>query len=493
MGDVRHYHNYINGQFLPAQSGETMVTRSPGDNSDLAVFPRSGQADVDHAVQAAQAAFDTEWSKVHSAPDRSKLLRNLAQTLRDNINDLAELESLDTGKTITETQLIDVLQAADTFEFYADLAGHIQGEVIPVPGDVVNLALREPLGVCGAIAAWNFPLMFLAWKTAPALATGNTVVYKPSELAPSTTLEVARYMHEVGFPKGTINIVGGALEVGQALAEHPDLAKISFTGSVETGRKVASAAGLTPKRVTLELGGKSPNIVFADCHLDNAVSGALNAMFLNAGQVCLAGSRLYIEDSIYDEFLERYISRVAKIKVGLPLDWDARMGALITPEHKRRVQGFVDRAVQAGAKLLVGGKTPDDPELSRGNYLLPTVFADVPPEADVGCNEVFGPVLSVFRFSGEEEAIRLANDTSYGLASAIWTENGSKALRVAKAIQAGTVWINTYLRVNPYSPHGGYKRSGFGRELSHLALEEFTQIKNVYIDHDPAEFLTIFE
>jgi aldehyde dehydrogenase (NAD+)/phenylacetaldehyde dehydrogenase len=491
---VETYQHVINGEWVDSTSGETLPTYSPGDGELIAHIQRGTAADVDRAVEAATAAFQTDWSSVRAAPQRAQVLRGIAQQLRDNLETLAELESRDCGKTITESFMVDVHQAADTFDFFADWATQLYGDIIPVPGDVLNLAMREPVGVCGAITAWNFPLMYVAWKCAPALAAGNTVVMKPSELTSLTALEAARLMHEAGLPPGCVNIVtGDGAGVGQAMAEHPDIAKLSFTGSVATGGRITQASVSNMKRLTMELGGKSPNIVFADADLDRAVSGAMNAIFLNAGQVCVAGSRLYLQAPIYDAFVSQLVDRVGRIPVGHPLDWESRVGALITPQHRDKVLGFVQAGRDAGATLLTGGRIPDNPALASGNYLEPTVFANVADDAVIGCDEIFGPVLSVFRFEDEDEVVARANANPYGLAAAVWTRDLNRAMRVSKALQSGTVWVNTYMQINPYSPHGGVKRSGYGRDLGKYALDAYTHVKNVYIDYAEDEFLTIFE
>jgi aldehyde dehydrogenase (NAD+)/phenylacetaldehyde dehydrogenase len=491
---VETYQHFINGEWVDGLSGETLPTYCPGDGELIAHIQKGSPADVDRAVAAATQAFNSDWSSVRAAPQRAQVLRAIAQGLRDNLDTLAELESRDCGKTITESFMIDVHQAADTFDFYADWATQIYGDIIPVPGDVLNLAMREPVGVCGAITAWNFPIMYVAWKCAPALAAGNTVVMKPSELTSLTALEAARIMHDAGLPPGCVNIVtGDGAGVGAAMAEHPGIAKLSFTGSVATGGRITQASVSNMKRLTMELGGKSPNIIFADADLDRAVSGALNAIFLNAGQVCVAGSRLYLQAPIYDAVVSQLVDRVGRIPVGHPLDWESRVGALITPQHRDKVLGFVRAGVDAGATLLTGGRIPETPGLAGGNYLEPTLFTDVADDAMIGCEEIFGPVLSIFRFEDEDEVVARANANPYGLAAAVWTRDLNRAMRVSRALQSGTVWVNTYMQINPYSPHGGVKRSGYGRDLGKYALDAYTQVKNVYIDYAEDEFLTIFE
>lgn len=493
--DTRSYQMYIGGEFVEAQNGERTSSTCPGDQKTLATFPHGNGDDVQKAVAAAKLTFDTtDWGHVRSSMERSRLLRETAAKIRERMDELAESEALDTGKTITETSLIDVHMAADTFDFFADNATQIYGEVLPVPADVLDFTLREPLGICGAIAAWNFPIMFTAWKLAPALAAGNCCVFKPAELTSLSALELAKIFDEVMFPPGTVNIVTGpGRSVGQAIAENPHIAKVSFTGSTEVGRKIMTAASGNLKKTTLELGGKSPNVVFPDVNLENAVSGALTGIFYNGGQCCIAGSRLLLHEDIYDKFVEQLVERTRQIKLGHPLDWEARMGPMITPEHQQKVLSYIKWGQDNGLKLLTGGNIPKDPELSQGNYIEPTIFAADSNDLKICQEEIFGPVLTILKFKTEEEAVSLANDTIFGLAGAVWTNDIKRAFRVAKQIKAGQVWINQYMLVSPFAPHGGYKQSGYGKDLSKYCLEEYTQIKNIYVDLSEDEFLVLFD
>lgn len=492
---MREYQMYVGGEFVDAANREKTQSICPADQKVIATFPRGDAADVNLAVGAARKAFETtDWREPRKSPERSRLLREICEKIRERLDDLSELESLDSGKTITETHLIDVHMAADTFEYFANLATQIYGEVMPVPAEVLDFTLREPLGVCGAIAAWNFPIMFTAWKIAPALAAGNCVVYKPAELTSLTALELAKIFAEVGVPPGVVNVVTGpGGRVGTAIAEHPQIAKVSFTGSTEVGRKILQAASGNLKKTTLELGGKSPNIVFPDVDLDNAVSGAMTAIFFNGGECCIAGSRLILHEKIYDEFLEQLVERSRKIKLGHPLDWEARMGPMITPEHRKQILSYIQWGKENGLKLLTGGGIPKNPELSQGNYIEPTIFAVDRNDLKICQEEIFGPVLCVLKFKTEEEALQLANDTPYGLAAAVWTKDIKRSLRMAKRLQAGQVWINQYMMVSPFAPHGGFKQSGYGKDLSKYSLEEYTRVKNVYVDLSEDEFLTLYD
>ncbi len=492
---VRHYQMYINGEFVNSESGETITSVCPGDGQVIAEFPRGNPEDVNKAVEAAKMAFETtEWSNVRNSVNRGNYLRQIAHKIREKVDYLAELESLDAGKTITETNLVDVHMAADCFEYFADLASQIGGEVLPVPMDALDFTLREPIGVCGAIVAWNFPIMFVAWKVAPALAAGNTVVLKPAELTSISALEMAKIFDEVSLPPGVVNIVTGAGSVvGEAIAAHPEVRKISFTGSTRVGQRIMELAGKNCKKVTLELGGKSPNIVFPDADFHKAVSGALSAIFYNAGQCCIAGSRLFLHEEIHDSFIQELVRRTNLIKVAHPLDWEGRMGAIITPKQKDSILRYIELGKKEGAELLCGGGEPDPLPHANGNYIQPTIFAVPNNELTICREEIFGPVLSVLKFSEEEEALQLANDTEYGLASAVWTQDIKRGLRMAKALKAGQVWVNNYLIMSPFAPHGGYKQSGFGKDLSRHALEEYTQLKNVFVDLSEGEFLTVFE
>ncbi len=492
--DIKEYKMYIGGQWVDAASGKTYESLCPGDNEVHAILPLGDKKDVDRAVEAARDAFDnTEWALPYNFPERAKLLRAAAAKIRDNLDYLAELESKDGGKTITESTLIDVHHTADCFDFYADLAGSFGGDVIRAPGEWFDFTLREPLGVCGAVVAWNFPIMYTGWKMAPALAMGNTCVFKPAQVTSCTALGIAKICDEVGFPPGTINVVSGpGSKVGSAIAAHMDVDKISFTGSTEVGRKILELSAGNIKKTTLELGGKSPNIVFDDADINDAVSGTMTGIFFNAGQVCIAGSRLFVQEGIYDQFLEQLISRTKNIVVGHPLDWDARMGAISSPDQMETIMKYIEIGKKE-ATLACGGRRIDKGELAKGNFIEPTIFTDITPDKTIFKEEIFGPVLAVIKFSSEEEVIAMANDTIYGLASGVWTNDLKRAFRVIHALKAGTVWVNNYSMLTPQTTHGGYKQSGYGKDLGKYAIEGYTQIKNVYLDTRLGELIAIFE
>lgn len=483
--DIKHYQMYIDGEFVNAESGETMSSVCPADGKIIATFPKGGQADVDKAVRAAKAAFETtDWGKTHASDNRGDLLRRIAVGIREKIDELAELEVLDSGKTITDVSLVDVHYAADCFEYYANLANQIYGEVIPVPGDVLDIAVREPLGVCAAIVAWNYPIMFAAWKIAPCLAAGNTIVYKPSSETSLSALALAKIIDEAGAPKGVVNIVTGPGGViGKSLCEHPDVEKVSFTGSTEVGKQVMRMAASTMKKLTMELGGKSPNIIFDDfTNQEAAVGAALLGLYFNAGQTCVAGSRLYVHENIYDDFKKEIVRRVGLIPVGHGMDWNSRMGAIINESQMRSILDLIESGKKEGAKLLIGGNRLTEGDLAKGFFIAPTVFECDHDDYTIVKKEIFGPVLCLMKFKDEQEVITRANNTIYGLASAVWTNDIKRAFRVSKALKAGQVWINQYLVLSNFAPHGGYKQSGFGKDLSKYAMDNYTQIKNIYIE-----------
>jgi aldehyde dehydrogenase (NAD+) len=475
---------FIGGEFVDGVEQATFEVLNPHDLSRLAEVAEARPADVDRAVDAAAAAFDA-WSRT-PASERGRLLLRLADAIEANAAELARLETLDTGHPIAHSTMLDVPRTAATFRYFGGMADKYEGTVVPVETGFLNYVVRRPVGVVGQIVPWNFPLMFTSWKLGPALAAGNTVVMKPAELTPLSTLAVAELIAETGFPPGVVNVVPGFGHVaGARLAEHPGVAKLSFTGSTEVGRQIVRASAGNLKRLQLELGGKGANIVFDDADLAAAVQGSAFAIFHNQGQACIAGSRLLLHHRIAEEFLDRFLELARSIRLGDPLDPATEMGPLTSPEHRERVLGYVKVAVDEGAEVLTGGRAPDDPALARGCYVEPTVVR-ARPELRVNREEVFGPFVTVATFDGDEEAVAMANATAYGLGGGLWTRDLRRAHRVADAIRSGMVWVNSYKRVHPGSPFGGVGESGYGREMGFEAMHGYTDPKSVWVNVDAA-------
>lgn len=471
---------YIGGRFVPATAGSVIEVYNPHDGTKLADVAEARAEDVDRAVRAAGEAFPS-WAAT-AAMERGRLLLRLADAIEANAEDLARLESLDTGHPIRDTTVLDVPRTAATFRYFGGMADKYQGSIPPVEAGFLNHVYRAPLGVVGQIVPWNFPLMFTSWKMGPALAAGNTVVFKPAELTPLSSLRVAELIDEVGFPEGVVNVVPGyGHTAGARIAEHADIAKISFTGSAVTGRRLVEASAGNLKRLHLELGGKGANLVFEDADLDAALQGSAFAIYHNQGQACIAGSRLVLHEAIADEFISRFVALTESIRLGDPLDSATEMGPLTSPEHRDRVLNYVKVAVDEGGEILTGGGVPEGPEFASGCYVQPTVVrAD--PQDRVCREEVFGPFVTVNTFSSEDEAIAIANDVEYGLGGGLWTQDLTRAHRVAGALRAGMVWVNCYKRVNPGSPFGGVGASGYGREMGFEAMHENTEAKSVWIN-----------
>ena len=470
---------YIGGQWVEPASGATFKTINPATEKPLAEIAEGRAEDVDRAVKAARAAFSGgDWPKMSPA-DRGRLLWKIGDLIESRLKEIAEIETLDSGKTITEASRVDVPMAADCFRYFAGWATKIEGETIPVRAPCLNYTIREPLGVIGQIIPWNFPILLAAWKVAPALAAGNTIVLKPAEQTPLTALRLAKIAEEAGLPPGVLNVVTGfGNTAGAALVDHPDVDKIAFTGSTAVGQEIMRRAAGTLKRVTLELGGKSPNIVLADADLDAAVRGATNGIFFNKGEVCTAGSRLFLEEPLYESFLDRLTTHVGKLQQGDPLHPKTRVGPQVSEAQMNRVLSYIEKGSSEGARLVCGGARPP----GNGYFVQPTFFDGVRNSMTIAREEIFGPVLSVIRFKDLDEALQAANDTAYGLAAAVWTRDIKKAHQAARRLQAGTVWINTYGLYDNAMPFGGYKMSGFGRELGHHGLLEYTQTKSVWVD-----------
>jgi aldehyde dehydrogenase (NAD+) len=478
---VEHKKLLINNEWRDASTGRTMEVINPATEGVIATVASAGKDDVDAAVAAARAAFNGPWSRM-SARDRGRLVSKLADRLLERADDVARLETLHNGKPIFESRQIEIPAAAKCFEYYAGWADKVMGETIPVDGNYLTYTLREPLGVVAAIVPWNFPLLLAAWKVAPALATGNVVILKPASQTPLTALALGEIAVEAGLPPGVLNVITGpGSTVGQAIVEHPGIDKIAFTGDTSTGKGIMRAAADTLKKITLELGGKSPNIILADADIDAALRGATTGIFYGKGEVCAAGSRLLVDKSIKDEFMSKLAARAKKMVAGDPLDPKTRYGALASKKQLENVQRYVDIAKQEGAALVAGGERADI-GTGKGYFFQPTVFDNVTPEMTIAREEIFGPVLATIEFADLDEAIARANDSQYGLAAAVWTRDVKKAHYVARRLQAGTVWINTYNVYDTAVPFGGYKASGFGREMSAHALEHYTQVKSVWVD-----------
>ncbi|OYD10002.1 betaine-aldehyde dehydrogenase [Paludifilum halophilum] len=477
---------FINGEWVAAQSGDTREIINPYNQEVIAVVPEGDRTDAKRAIQAAREAFDHgEWPHLPAA-ERGKKLYQIAESIDRHNEELARLETLDSGKTLVESRA-DMEDIAGVFRYYAGLADKDGGEIIepPMP-DAVSQVIREPVGVAGMITPWNYPLLQASWKLAPALAAGCTMVLKTSETTPMTSLKIVELMEEIGFPKGVVNVVTGpGPSVGAELSESPEVDLISFTGGVETGRKIMQAASGNMKKIALELGGKNPNIVFADSDFETTVDYAMNAVYFHAGQVCSAGARLIVEESLHDRLVEELLKRVKRIRLGNGLDEATQMGPLTSGEHRAKVEKYIQIGQEEGAKLLIGGKRPNGEEYEKGFFVEPTIFDGCDTKMKIVQEETFGPILTIETFRTEGEAIQLANDSAYGLAGGVWTQDMYRAQRVSRALRMGTVWINDFHPYFPQAPWGGYKQSGIGRELGKTGLEEYTEQKHIYHNLNP--------
>ena len=481
LAPVRPGKLIINGEAVDAASGRTFETHNPATEERITTVAEAGVEDVDRAVTAARAAFESgPWSKMKPA-DRARVLHRLGDLILANADEIARLETMDNGKPIFESRHIDIPMVAGCFHYFSGWASKLTGETTNVSPAFFTYPLREPLGVVGAIIPWNFPMIMVGWKAAPALAAGNTVIIKPAAETPLSAIRIGELAIEAGLPPGVLNILPGRGSVaGEALVRHPQVDKISFTGSTEVGQHIMRVAADTVKKLTLELGGKSPNIVFADADLDAAVRGAMNGIFYGKGEVCAAGSRLLVEQSIYDDFVGKLAERAKKLVPADPLDPKTRLGALVNEKQMNTVLGYVESGVKEGAKLVAGGAR--QPVNGKGTFVQATVLAGVDNSMRVAQEEIFGPVLAVIPFDGADDAVAKANDIFYGLASGIWTRDVKKAHSVSRRLRAGTVWINTYNYFDPGMPFGGYKGSGFGRDLGAACLNEYTQLKSVWLN-----------
>ena len=470
---------YIDGRYVDAASGVAFDTVNPATGEVLCAVQSAGAEDVDRAVTSAQKGFEA-WSAMTGA-ERGRILNRAVELLRQRNDELARLEVLDTGKPIQEAEAVDVASGADCIEYYAGLAATLHGEHFDL-ANAFAYTRREPLGVCAGIGAWNYPIQIACWKSAPALACGNSMIFKPAELTPLTALKLAEIYSEAGLPDGVFNVVQGDGSTGALLSRHQGIAKVSLTGEVGTGKKVMADAAATLKNVTLELGGKSPLIVFADSDIDNAVSAALLANFYTQGEVCSNGTRVFVEEPIHNVFIDRMLSRIHNIRVGDPLDPETHVGALISEDHMNKVLGYIESGKKAGARLLCGGNRITDGDLAKGYFVAPTIFSSCDDEMEIVRDEIFGPVMSVLTFAGEDEVVRRANDTDFGLAAGVFTSDVKRAHRVVARLEAGTCWINNYNITPVEVPFGGYKNSGIGRENSLTTINHYTQLKSVYVE-----------
>jgi len=475
---------YIHGGYRDALSGASFETVNPATGEVICSVQQAGAEDVEAAVASAREGFAV-WSAM-GGTERGRVLHEAQRILRARNRELAELEVLDSGKPIQEAEVVDVISGADCIEYYAGLAGTLHGEHLDLGGDFFYTR-REPLGICAGIGAWNYPIQIACWKSAPALACGNAMIFKPAELTPLTALKLAEIYTEAGLPDGVFNVVQGFAETGQALTRHPGIAKVSLTGEVGTGKKVMADAAQSLKHVTLELGGKSPLIVFDDADLENAVNGALLANFYTQGEVCSNGTRVFVQEKLHDTFVARLVEKTRSLKIGDPMDPATQVGALISKAHTEKVLGYIEQGRREGATVAVGGGRPGDPLLAKGNFVEPTVFTACCDAMAVVREEIFGPVMTLLSFKAEDEVIVRANATPFGLAAGVFTRDLARAHRVVAKLEAGTCWINTY-NITPIAmPFGGVKLSGIGRENGRAAIEHYTQLKSVYVAMNPVD------
>ncbi len=475
---------YINGQWVDAVSGKTRNIENPGNEEIIARVPEGDRSDAKAAIAAAREAFDKSPWRITTGRERGLLLYRLADAIESSSEELAELESLNTGKTVEESRW-DMNDIAGIFRYYAGLADKEGGETLnsPIP-ESSSIIIREPVGVCGQISPWNYPLLQAAWKMAPALAAGCTIVMKPSEITPLTLIKLTELAEETGFPPGVINLILGPGGAGAELSESIDVDLISFTGGIETGKTIMKAASGNVKKIALELGGKNPHIIFADADMEAALDSVLNGVFFHAGQICSAGTRVMIEAPVHDQFVEKLKSAMSKIRLGYAFDKDTQMGPLISKAHREKIEDYVKTGIDEGAELVLGGKRPENPELSKGYYYLPTLFTGCTADMKIVQEESFGPVITVEKFHTEAEVTEKANNTIYGLSAGFRTKDPDRIFRMSRALRFGTVWINDFNIYFTEAPWGGYRQSGLGRELGKTGFEEYTELKHVFQNHN---------
>ncbi|HPN88658.1 MAG TPA: aldehyde dehydrogenase family protein [Candidatus Omnitrophota bacterium] len=483
---MKIYKLYINNQFVEADEGKVFDSINPSNGKIFAQIADGSIKNMEAAIISARESFDKGVWRQLSVQARGAYLIKIAELIRKNAKELAQLETCDVGKTTKQAIFIDIPTCAETFEYFGKISKELDDKINPVAAPVKSVLVREPLGVVACIIPWNYPLIMTAWKMAPALIAGNTVVFKPSSKASVSVMRLAEIISEAGLPQGVVNIVTSTNhEVASQLAKSLLVDKLTFTGGTETGAEVMKMASGNNKRLTLELGGKSPNIVFDDCDFDAAIGGAMTAIFMNQGQMCTAGSRLLVQENIYEKFLESLVKKTKALKIGDASDYETDFGPLVSRAHRDYVLQWIEQGKKEGAKIICGGKTPEGNQNKNGFYVEPTIFSDVTNSMRIAQEEIFGPVLCVMKFSTIEEAIKIANDSKFGLAACVWTKDDNKAQSVARQLQCGTVWINTYGGFYNEAPFGGYKRSGFGRELGVEGLLEYTQTKHICIDQTP--------
>ena len=472
--------HFIGGDYVEDTAGDELISLHPATGLPVANLHAATDDIIDRAIIAAKLG-QAEWSEVPQA-ERGRIMIRAAEIVRSRNDEIARVETLDTGKAIQETLYVDAVSAADNLEYFGHIAATLTNEQIPVDSKCFAYTLREPLGIVGAVGAWNYPIQTCSWKAAPALAMGNALIFKPSEVTPLTALILAECLHEAGVPAGAINIIQGFGDVGAKLVSHPDVDKASLTGSVPTGKKIMASAAETLKHVTLELGGKSPLIVFDDAHLENAVSGAIMGNFYSTGQVCSNSTRVFVQDNLRDAFVDRLVERTKKIKLGDPLDPETQMGPMVSERQADIVMGYIEKGKAEGATLLAGGNRATMQGFEDGNFIEPTIFDNVTDDMTIAREEIFGPVLSLFTFGDEDEAIRRANATEFGLAAGVFTGDMARAHRVVAQLQAGTTYINNFNLTPVGVPFGGYKMSGIGRENARHAIDYYSQVKSVYVE-----------